>query len=108
MKAGNLDRRITVQKATSSDDGFSAVTNYGTSFDLFASKKDISDSERIRAGGISAEITTRFVVRWSAQTAAITPKDRIQYRGMNYDIFSVKEVGRMEGVEITAGAVADA
>lgn len=107
MNGRSLDRRVTIERAASSDDGFGQVETWSPLATVWASKRDISDAERIRAGSISAEITTRFRVRWWAVTATVTPKDRLVHEGRVYDIFSVKEIGRREGVEITGAARAD-
>ncbi|MDZ7823667.1 MAG: phage head closure protein [Ahrensia sp.] len=105
----NLDRRIQFQRATITDDGFSQVetfANHGVPY--WANKKDVSDSERMRAGEISATISSRFIVRSSEFICDITPKDRLVYRGRTYEINGVKETGdRNTYVEITAGARID-
>lgn len=78
--------------------------------DVWASKTDVSDGERMRVAELSAEISTRFGILWSEQLADLNPKDRIEYpiaSGTFFDIYSVKEVGRREGIEITATARAD-
>lgn len=108
-RAGRLDRLVQFQRATLSDDGFSQVENWadhGSS--VWCDKKDISDSERWRANEVQAHITTRFVVRWSAFTADLTPADRITFEDATYDISGIKEVGpRRRWLEITAAARAD-
>lgn len=108
MDAGNLDRRIQFQRATLTDNGFEQVeafANHGSP--IWASKTDVSDGERLRADQVSANLTARFVVRWSSFTADLTPKDRITYAGETFDILGIKEIGRREGLEITAGAKVD-
>ena len=90
------------------DDGLAKSetwTDYGDA--VWASKADISDGERWRAGEVSAQVTTRFRVRWNGTTSAITPKDRLACEGREYDITGIKEIGRREGLEITAAARAD-
>lgn len=74
---------------------------------VWGSKQDISDSERIRAQEVSAEITTRFQIRYSSAVADVGPKDQVRCDGKTYAIFGVKEIGRREGIEITAAARAD-
>ena len=107
MSGYRLDRRIQFQKAAISDDGFGEVetfANHGQP--LFASKKDLSDAERARAGEISGQITTRFVVRWSPFTAAIGIKEQIICEGVTYNITGIKEAqGRRQWLEITTAAV---
>ena len=108
MEAGKLDRRVQFRRFTASDDGFAAVpswADYGPP--VWAERRFVSDREQIAAAQVAARITARFVVRWSDLTGAITPKDRLICEGREYDITGVKEIGRREGVEITAAARAD-
>ena len=109
MTAGNLDRRIQFQRYTATDDGFSMVevwADHGSP--VWASKTDISDGERWRAGEVAASITTRFVVRCSSFSRDLTPKDRLVSDEREYDIAGIKEIGgRGRFYEITAAARAD-
>lgn len=106
MRAGALDRLVQFRRATLSDDGFGQVeafANHG--LPVYAMKTDVSDGERWRAGEVSAQITARFLVRWSAFTAALTPKDEIVCEGLTYNIAGIKEgKGRRQWLEITAAA----
>jgi SPP1 family predicted phage head-tail adaptor len=105
----NLDRRIQFRRAGLTDDGFGMVETWGNhGSPVWAAKKDVSDGERWRAQEMQAAITTRFVVRFSVFSAAITPKDRIAFEGREYDISGIKEIGaRRTFLEITAAARAD-
>ncbi|WP_370286957.1 phage head closure protein [Pseudooceanicola nanhaiensis] len=107
MNGRQLDRRVTIERATMIDDGFGQVESWAPLVTTWASKRDVSDAERIRAGSVSAEITTRFRLRWRSVIATVTPKDRLVHEGRVYNIFSVKEIGRREGVEITGAARAE-
>ena len=107
--AGDLDRRVQFKRGTVSDDGYSNVltfANHGSP--VWASRKDVSDAERWRAGEAQAHITARFVVRSSTFANGITPKDRLTCEGLEYDITGIKEiVGRGRFLEITAAARVD-
>lgn len=108
MQAGTLDRRVQFQRATVTDNGLEQVetfANHGAA--VWASKEDVSDGERWRAGEVAAHITARFQVRSSAFSRGITPKDRLICAGAAYDISGIKESGRLEMLEITAAARAD-
>lgn len=109
MFAGNLDRRITIQRATYTQNalGEQIIATWNTLATVWAEVMPVSDGERIRALEVSAEITTRFRIRYSSTVASVNPKDRISYDGRVYDISGVKEIGRREGLEITAAARAD-
>lgn len=108
MKAGALDRRIQFRRFTMTDDGFTTVeawADHGSP--VWASRRDVSDRERMAAMEVAAMITTRFHVRYSSFTAGITPKDRLTCEGVEYDITGIKQMGRRDGFEITASARAD-
>lgn len=104
----DLDRRVTIQRATSTPNALNEpVATWANLATLMASKKDVSDREKMQAAELGASITTRFVVRWSATLAGVTAKDRLVCEGVTYDIAGKKELGRREGFEITATARAD-
>ena len=108
MQAGLLDRRITILRAALVDDGLQNREGpHEAIATIWARKMDVSDSERQRAGVVGAEITTRFQVRSSVVSRAITPKDRIRYGARDYEITGIREVGRLDMLEITANASAD-
>jgi len=106
--AGKLDRRVQFERFTLTDDGFGQVeawADHGTP--VAASKTDVSDGEKMRAGEVSASLTSRFEIRSSAFTRALTPKDALSYNGETFQIFGIKEIGRNQRLEITAGARVD-
>jgi SPP1 family predicted phage head-tail adaptor len=110
VTAGRIDRRIQFRRYTTSDDGFTSGdktwADHGSP--VWASKTDVSDAERWRAGEVAAQITTRFMVRYSTFTSGITPKDRLVCDGVTYEITGIKEgEGRRQWLEITAAARAD-
>ena len=108
VKAGALDRRVQFRRNTPTDDGFADVevwADHGAP--VWASKREVSDRERMAALEVSATISARFQVCYSSFTAGITPKDRLICEGREYDIAGIKELGRRDGFEITANARAD-
>lgn len=109
MQAGKLDRRITIERAAGKGrDSFnSIVEKWLPVATVWAAKQDIKDAERIAAQEVGAEVTTRFQIRWSSVVTDVNPKDRIVFEGRIYDISAVKEIGRREGIEITATARSD-
>jgi SPP1 family predicted phage head-tail adaptor len=105
MGAGEFDRRISFERFTVEDDGFSNVKKWAAYGGMvWAKKTDVSDGEKARADGVSATLTARFQIRSSSFARELTPKDCIVYRGVSYEIFGIKEVGRNDLLEITAGA----
>jgi SPP1 family predicted phage head-tail adaptor len=108
MRAGKLDRKITLQRFTSTLDEYNEpVKTWSTLATRSASYEPLSDGERFRAGETAANASARFVIRWSSAVSTLNPKDRLQYEGETWQILHVKEIGRREGIEITAGTRAD-
>ena len=105
MGARKLDRRIQFRRYTEVDDGFSKVENWADhGSPVWASKQDVSDGERVRGAEVSATLTARFVIRSSVFSRDLTAKDALTYKGVTYEIFGIKEIGRNKWLEITSGA----
>ena len=109
--AGQRDRRIRIERYLVTQNALNEdVHTWAELATVWASRMDVSDGEKLRASEIGAEISTRFSILWSTDVADVNPKDRVEYpvgSGTYFDIFSVKEIGRREGIEITATARAD-
>lgn len=110
---GSMDRRVQFLRAAEVDDGFGVVESWELPAALhgspvWANKRDLSDGERWRAGEVQAHVSTRFTVRYSPFTAAITPKDRLVCEGVTYEIAGRKEgPGRRQWIELTCAARTD-
>jgi SPP1 family predicted phage head-tail adaptor len=103
--AGDLDRRIVIERATVTYNAFNEpVATWATYATVWASRKDVSDGEKLAAGQVGASLSSRFVVRSDATTKAIKPVDRINFDGAVWSIFGIKETseGRNRFLEITA------
>lgn len=108
LRSGDLDRMITIERASESRDSFnSVVKTWAPLATVCAAKEDIRDAERVASQEVGAEMTTRFRIRHSTDIADVDPKDRIVFQGRVFDIVAVKEIGRQEGIEITAAARAE-
>lgn len=108
LSAGKLDRKIILQRFTETRDAYNEpVKTWATLATRSASYEPLSDGERFRAGETAANASARFVIRYSAAVADLDPKDRLTFGGVVYQILHVKEIGRREGIEITAAARAD-
>lgn len=107
MSASKLDRRITILRSELVDDGFGQVQgpfeSIGT---LWAHRSDIKDGEKVLAGSVTSDLQTRFTVRSSEFSQAITPADRIGHAGLEFNIAGIKESadGRLQFLELTATA----
>lgn len=94
MNGGDLRAVVQLLRSTPVDDGFTKKDVFAAQGDpIRARKRDLSDGERFRAGEVAGHVTTRFTVRRSAFTDAITPKDRLDCDGVTYEITGVKDVG---------------
>ena len=106
LHIGAMDRRITLQMdgVETGRDAMNAPIYGMTEMTVWASKEDVSDVERVRAQQVGAEITTRFRVRWSGAVSRFDATGRVLFDGREYAVSGVKEIGRREGLEITAAA----
>lgn len=108
LAAGKLDRKIILQRFTETRDAYNEpVKTWATLATRAASYEPLSDGERFRASETAANASARFVIRYGSTVADLNPKDRLTYNGDTYEIVHVKELGRREGLEITANARAD-
>lgn len=108
MDSTKLDRRVTLQRASyAQNDLGEMVPTWATLATVWASRRDVSDGERVAAAEVSAIISTRFQIRYDTAWADLNPKDRLSHEGRIYEIVAVKMLGRRDGLEITAAARAD-
>ncbi len=100
MRAGELDRKIVIESATETRDDYGAVVQTWATFaTVWARKRDIRGSEQFTAQQVNARIAATFTVRW---LDGVTEKMRISYDGQTWDIRSINEIGRREGLELYA------
>ncbi len=101
--AGELNERITIQRATVSTNDFNeAIETWSTLATVWANRRDASGSERYRAMEVNAEISVRFTVRIFSTISDVNANDRISYDGDIYNITAVREVDRNRMLEIDA------
>jgi len=103
MKAGDLDRRITIedQTITNSDSGEEIIT-WLPLITVWARKIEAKGAERFAGQELFGSAVKTFQIRWSIFSSQITTKHRLIYDGRTYDITDVREIGRREGLEIDA------
>lgn len=105
MQAGKLDRRVALRRASTTTDATGGeVAAWETFATVWASKKDVGDAERVRGQEFGASITSRFQIRYSSAVAGVDETCELVCEGRTYGITAVKEIGRREGLEITAAA----
>lgn len=106
--AGELDRRVTLERyGITRDEWNNPIEGWINLATVWASRHDVSDTERLRGAEIGSTLTTRFVIRWSAQVADLNTKDQLSCEGLEYGIVGVKQLGRRAYIEITAAARSD-
>ena len=108
MRAGDLNRRITIQRVSVTQDEYNNDVETWEDFcTVWASYEPLSDGERLRAGERAAEASARFQIRHSSQVADVSAWDRLLFGCVVHNISHVKEIGRREGIELTTIARAD-
>lgn len=103
MRAGQLDRRITIQSLVDTVDGTgSNVKTTTTLATVWAQKVDLRGTEALEAGKLEGRQISKFRIRF---LTGVTTKHQISYSGQNYNIISIAEMGRREGLEFMAEVV---
>lgn len=105
MTAGKFNRRITLQRGTAVKNSRNeAIVSFSLLATVWAERIDVSAGESFRAQEVSAELTTRFRIRYSATISTLNPNDRLIYAGVIYNITQVRETQRNRILEIDAVA----
>lgn len=106
MKKGQLNRRVAVFRADANDDGFSSDPGAPVKVgERWMGKTDVSDGEQIRAGSFGTKISSRFICRYDGLSSTIRAGTHsLVCEGVTYNVTGVKELGRREGIEITAAS----
>jgi SPP1 family predicted phage head-tail adaptor len=100
MNIGELDRQIVIQRNTPTADAeFGNVDSWADLRTVWAEKLDVGGSKGFRGGALRPETETVFTIRYTENLSAL---DRIVYRGVNYSITGIAEIGRKEGLTIQA------
>lgn len=103
MRAGQLDRRIKVQLPVERQDGAGGATPAWDNFlTIWARREPAGGGEAGGEGTVTAQRRAVFTTRWYP---GIDETCRIVHDGQPWDIELVEEIGRKEGLRITATAV---
>lgn len=101
MRAGKLDRIITLQRSVETKSATGAVTL--TWSDLATVKAEIveqSADEFLTGFGEAQTDAIVFRVRYIAD---LTTGDRVLYAGTAHDLTAISEIGRRRGLELRCG-----
>ena len=102
MKAGELDRRLTIEQYTEAQDAYGeAIKTWAVLDTVWAQVLPLRGSERYVAQQVSGEAETRFRIRYRTD---VTDKMRLYCENVYYNITAVLEIGRREGLEIMGKA----
>lgn len=117
MRAGRLDRSITIQRksVTTSDSGEPTETWSTLVGRRAAGYRPLKAEERFTGEQLVGQEQVEFRIRWSADVAGLSQLDRIVYPALSedspedepetraiYDVLAVSEIGRREGLAIIA------
>ena len=101
-RTGQLDRRITIQRASRTRNAVGELIDTWSTFaEAWAYKRDVRAGQRVAADQVVADIDTVFTIRYRA---GVTPDMRVAYGGLVYDIKGVAELGRREWQELSCTA----
>ena len=106
MQAGKLDRRITIQSRTLAKDGAGQpVETWATLCTVWAHFESLRGKEPFEGQQFNAQRVSVFMIRWRDD---VDETMQIIFDGDTYNIQSIAEKGRREGLEITALALVPA
>ncbi len=98
MRAGKLDRVITVHSLTTSVDPAGTPTETWTTMaTVRAQIVEASTEEYQRSYGAGGNTSVIFRTHW---LGGVTTDHRVQYEGKNLNIRETKEIGRRQGLEL--------
>lgn len=87
MRAGKLDRRITIQKPVRVQDASGQMVDTWEDFaTVWAEFRPLAGNERFLAQQVMAELDAQFRIRY---LRGVTPLYRILYEGNEYEITAV-------------------
>ena len=100
IRVGAMDRRITLQTATETQDGYGEpVPTWSTLATVWASVRPERASEQFEGDQEHATRQTIFRIRYRSD---VNEKTRISYGSQVYDITGIIEIGRREALDLTA------
>lgn len=109
MRAGKLDRRVTIQvRSVAQNSVGEEVESWGTLAEVWAGIEPQQAIQRFAVNQLLSEVSQVFRVRWYEWGSTIDPNQhRLVYRDRVYDIQGVFEIGRREGLQIACKARQD-
>lgn len=103
MRAGNLDRTITIQSRSTGLDLYGTPIDVWTTFaTMRAQKLENAIDDREGSRGDTTETVITFRMRW---LGGVTLDNRVTYEGRPFKITRIKEIGRRVGLDVTCERV---
>lgn len=104
MRAGELRHRITIQRATETQDAFGAVVQTWSTFaTLWAGVEALSGREFFAAQQVNAQVSHRIRIRY---LSGVTPKMRVVFGSRTFNIEVVMDDGRRRELQLLVSEVA--
>ncbi|GLT01491.1 hypothetical protein GCM10007897_28850 [Sphingobium jiangsuense] len=98
MRAGRLDRTITIERVTTTVDDFGTpISGWATVATIRAQRIQATTEEFMRSFGASTETAVIFRIR---HMDGLTLADRVKEGSAVFDLKEIKELGRREGLEL--------
>lgn len=105
MRAGPLDRRITLQRPIDVQDESGAVTHAWTPVaEIWAQRQDLRAREYVSANTTLAEVEAVFRIRHRDDVA---PRWRVLEGGKVFEISGITQLGRRDGLELRCVAAVE-
>src|SRR5580765_4727026 len=104
MRAGRMDRRVTLQALTRVRDASGSWDDVWSDMgEVWAGKRDTLGSERVISGAETATADSVFVIRWRDD---MTTQHRVvETSGAALDVIAIAELGRRDALELTCRLV---
>lgn len=101
MNLGKLDRQITLEQAAETRNGYGEVLkDWAPLGTVWAQVRYAAGTETTDNAQVQAVQRVEFTVRYRPD--ALHTRFRVQYAGNAYEIEAVAEIGRRQGLKLTA------
>ena len=102
LRAGRRDRQVIIKRFTTTENVVGAPEKVESTYaTVWAAKIPMSGNEAVQ---LERETSTEIAGWEMLFDSAVTPKDWLEVDGKAWDILYIREVGREEGMIITAEA----
>jgi SPP1 family predicted phage head-tail adaptor len=101
MKAGKMDRRLTIERVTVVSGQYGDEETWTALRTVWAHKVPVSESEPYVSDERQAERVVTFQIRY----VDVTEQDRVASEDVTYRIVGIREIGRRDGLELRCEAI---